>query len=146
MQYDYAVTQIAKFKPQVNKVLSYLTETHYPSSYCRLSMPHNSKASPCKLTASNISNIGIHLGKLKTKSGGCSPLSRHPAEKAKQKSGIWHHLFLSCCDQSGDLLLCFNSEVKGACGMRMGIVCGYVCVYRGIEESFALRWDPMDSG
>lgn len=49
-----------------------------------------------------------------------------PAEKATQKSGIWHHLFLSCCDQSGDLLLCFNSEVKGACGMRMGIVCIYV--------------------
>ncbi len=55
-------------------------------------------------------------------------LSCLPAEKAIQKSGIWRHLFLSRCDQSGDLLLCFNSEVKGACGMRMGIVCVCVCV------------------
>lgn len=56
-------------------------------------------------------------------------LSGLRAEKATQESGIWRHLFLSRCDQSGDLLLCFNSEVKGACGMRMGTsVCVCVCI------------------
>lgn len=73
-------------------------------------------------------------------------LSCIPAEKAIQKSGIWRHLFLSRCDQSGDLLLCFNSEVKGAWGMRVGIVCVCVCVDRGIEECFAPWWDPMAPG
>ena len=79
---------------------------------------------------------------------GCGSLMPSLQEKAIQKSGIWRHLFLSRCDQSGDLLLCFNSEVKGACGMRMGMVCVCVCVcvYRGIEESFAPWWDPMAPG
>ena len=74
--------------------------------------------------------------------GGRGPLMPPFRIKATQKSGIWHHLFLSRCDQSGDLLLCFNREVKGACGMRTGRVCVCVCVYRGIEGSFAPRWDP----
>lgn len=71
----------------------------------------------------HISNIGIYLHKWNCQIRQAAALSCLPAEEAIQKSGIWRHLFLSRCDQSGDLLLCFNSEVKGACGMRMGIVC-----------------------
>lgn len=43
---------------------------------------------------------------------------------SRQESGIHRHLFLSRCDQSGDLLLCFNSK-----GQRASTLC--VCGWEG---------------
>lgn len=118
------------------------------------SRPHSSSYSSAQLLPLHISNTSLLLPKNLCKThflswdifSGMSnavaaALSCFPAEKAIEESGIWQHLFLSRCDQLGDLLLCFNSEVKGAFGMRLRI--RYMCVCVCERECVLRDWGDL---